>query len=203
MSIKNQLTALTIRNLDVVQNSVKIMESVDEKFLSSVYRKFPRYIKWVFPDWENELKDLADAREYRFWPCNWHGAVEGKDIYYAYFNLELINDPGLWWLSCFSGIAEGEIGLVFRVNPGHCGMESNQMYGELEEFYQANEVPLKEDNFLYDGEKIYQPFKLDLNAVADAWPNLGETAFQPFMAALENIKSVFNLFDRFVAGVIK
>lgn len=200
MDVKSDLIKMTIKNLDVVEQSIKIMEDVDNKFCDIIDKKLNVLTKKIFSQWECS-NYFAENEDFSFWPEDWN-SHKTNGLQKVYFALEAIKDDRLHWLSCFAGISGGECGIAFRIDSSQCKVSAEDIKRDLSEFCFENNVKLKEAGFEHDGEGlIYHPFKLDINLVADSWPNPGQDVFQPYVDALLDIKKAMPVFDEYVKRI--
>lgn len=210
MNEKNELIRLTLKNLETVESARKILEDADTHFSGQLDKFMEDRLEETFPELDRYCS-FKDEKDLSFWSKEW---VLPDEEGYAYYYIDAVSDDDLWWITCFVGKLEGQTGIVFNVDDAiymHLYNKSNTnsrkgkwWCSQLAEFYQKNEIVLKNANFLFNGEKIYHPIKLDLELLAESYPNyIAGEVFQPLEDALNDIKQVHHIFDKFVKTLIE
>lgn len=200
MNEKNELIRLTIKNLEVVETSYKILEEKDNHFKGQVDKFMENKLDEIFPDLVKHCEFKAND-DLSFWSEKW---VLPKDEGFAFYSIDVILDENdSHWITCFVGKLGGLIGIGFNVDKTIYNCNKSKWSSQLAEFYQQNEIVLKNANFLFNGEKIYHPIQLDLDLLAESYPDyVAGGVFQPLEDALNDIKSVHHIFDEFVKQLI-
>lgn len=197
MNEKNELIRLTLKKLETVGSAYKILEEKDNHFTGQVDKFMENKLEEIVPTFEKLCK-FNDKDELKFWAEQWKLPDErGK----AYFFINAIEDDDLLWITCFVGKLEGLVGIDFNIEEIIRG-KTNRC-SQLTKFYEQNEIKLKKANFLFNGEKIYHPIQLDLDLLAESYPDyIAGDVFQPLEDALNDIKSVHHIFGEFVKQLI-
>lgn len=210
MNEKNELIRLTLKNLEAVESSYKILEEKDNHFKGQVDKFMEDKLEKIFPDLVKHY-EFKDNDDLSFWSEKW---VLPEDEGYAYYSINVILDENdSHWITCFVGKLGGLIGIGFNVanamlnnlyKNSHTNLKKGKWWcSKLAEFYQQNEIALKNANFLFNGEQIYHPIQLDLELLSESYPDyIAGGVFQPLEDALNDIKSVHHIFDEFVKQLI-
>lgn len=197
MNEKNELIRLTLKNLETVESSYKILENAEIHFQGQLNKFMEDQLEEILPTF-GKLCKFNNKGELKFWSEQWKLPDEkGK----AYFFIDAIEDDEFSWITCFVKKLEGLVGITFNIEGIIRG--KTDRCSKLAEFYQQNEIALKKANFLFNGEKIYHPIQLNLELLADSYPDyIAGDVFQPLEDALNDIKSVHHIFDEFVKQLI-
>lgn len=197
MNEKNELIRLTLKNLETVESSYKILKNAEIHFQGQLNKFMEDKLEEIFPDLDRYCA-FKDENDLSFWSEKWELPDEEGCAYYF---IDTISDDDLWWITCFAGKLEGLVGIVFNIEKIIRGKKDR--CSQLAKFYQQNEIAFKKANFLFDGEKIYHSIQLDLELLSESYPDyIAGDVFQPLEKALNDIKSVHHIFDEFVKQLI-
>lgn len=205
MGAKEEMGALLIRNSDAVFKSYDLMEKIDENFLRFFKAAMPHILEEVLPGWAWEYSNLRAGKIASFWPASW----EYPEEQYAFFEIVLFKETR-FWLSCLTGDG-GKMGIAFRFNPNLFGMRKAQAQQLKQDFYFKNVEKLYEPGFhqtmspiyKYYNENfdIYHPLRLNVDVIADEYPDWSTRTLLPFKECLGDIKGCFPVFDKFVLEI--
>lgn len=200
MNEKNELIRLTLKNLEAVESSYKILEEKDNHFKGQVDKFMEDKLEKIFPELVKHY-EFKDNDDLSFWSEKW---VLPEDEGYAYYSINVIlNENDSHWITCFVGKLGGLIGIGFNVDKTIHNCSKSKWSSQLAEFYQQNEIALKNANFLFNGEQIYHPIQLDLELLSESYPDyIAGGVFQPLENTLNDIKSVHHIFGEFVRELI-
>lgn len=198
MPSANDVCTLVIKNIDILNQSYKIYtDIVEPHFFSCLDETVKKGIeKQLGSDWEHNCNFKSD--KLRFWRTTWSTKGQRQNIKGAYFDLKIINDPGIDWLCIFTGILNGKIGIYFEINSDVWKISKDMAKQKKQEFFKKNIDILTQYQFTYHDGEIYIPFKLELEAIARDYPDLGEKTFAPLMQVLNAIKETERIFNNFV-----
>lgn len=198
MNEKNELIRLTLKNLETVESARKILEDADTHFSGQLDKFMEDRLEETFPELDRYCS-FKDEKDLSFWSKEW---VLPDEEGVAYYYIDAVSDDDLWWITCFVGKLNGSMGI--KLNIEKIIRKKADRSSLLAEFYQQNEIALKKANFLFDGEKIYHPIELDLELLAESYPDyIAGEVFQPLEDALNDIKQVHHIFDKFVKTLIE
>ena len=194
MNEPNELIRLTTKNSDTVERAYMLLEKVDEHLKKSMDEVMGNEIEKLFPGWD-KLCEYSERDVISFWPAEWIIGNEKSD---AWYSIDIIEDAYLY-INCFTATSGGKTGILFDTDRGLHGYTSKAWRIKKENFYNDNELSLKKAGFQCQNGLIFRPFQLDLDMLAESYPDFGADAFQPLTDVLNDIKSVHHLFDNLVA----
>lgn len=199
MGPKQQLDVLTIRNVSTLCQALKVMDEADKKFINFLNSAMAGLIKKLLPGWE--IWPYFWTQGFNFWPPSWHF----PENMYAYFQICLINCHTPYAISRLSWELGDESGVGFIIDP-RLFVDAGQPAGSLlTNFYFDSEQFLRGNGFLCrtsDG-LVYHPLRLELEQIAEGYPNWNEKTIEPFASLLQDIKNCQEFFNDFVGRITR
>lgn len=198
MKEQNELVRLSIQNADVTEKAFNLLDEVDKKRLKELDAFADKALEKLFPDWERICTWHEDGGELSFWPKGWRVAPD-DDNAGAWFTIGASEDEPFLWLNAFTGTTGGRIYFEFDADRTLHGLTPKPWRTKKAAFFAAHEADLRKAGFCCEDGGIYRPFNLEVETLAEAWPDPGDEVFEPVRKALEDISSVVPLFEGFVA----
>ena len=198
MKEQNELVRLSIRNADVTVKAYSQLCEVDEKLLKELDVVAESTLENLFPDWDRICTWHEIGGELSFWPKGWRVAPD-DDNAGAWFTIGSSEDEPFLWLNAFTGTTGGQVHFEFDADRKTLhGLTPQLWRTKKAAFFAAHEADLRKAGFCCEDGCIHRPFKLEVETLAEAWPDLGDEVFEPVRKALEDIRSVVPLFESFV-----
>ena len=196
-----ELDAMLVKNLADLDSSVKHLDRIE----TEVHKTMDQ----VAETWaeEHEWKGEYAYKEVGLWvaPSDWQ-AHEVEEDEHPYFSIQVgagdteayvKDDEDFFYLTRLCGLGFGQLGFVFEP----VILKTSKFKKILKDI-----GPLLEGTgFAVDADyRIFLPFKLDVAALSEAIKEEDiESAFGPFKAALEQLKSAKPAFDKIIEKIKK
>lgn len=201
MEINQELAQLTLKNIQLIEQSYDVLAKLDEHFISKINE--------VFEDFHNSIqnkngwyqqKKNNEVQKYSIW-FDWgskHLSME-EDVSNGYHLISTAIGAGR-----FKNGEPLQIGIHFGFNRDFFNFKTLEAREFIKEQYEKhNHLKNCGFEFVTDGRErrtIFLPFKFDLDTLVREYPDY-ETAFEPLLKALELIDENMKTFEEIAAAL--
>lgn len=196
MNEENELEKLVIENLEIVEQSRRLLSEIDRRFKDKLESILEPQFVFFFPTWMYTF-GLHDKWCYvEIYPKNWEFEEAIASLSIDFHKWELGNK--LTYLSYCANFEHSDPGIFFNLNKKfmekfNVDLRKVRYYINAEEWEKLDAAGIKLKN-----DRLYHPYQIDIKKISADWPNLTADSIKPMLDALQNISQVTDIFDALV-----
>lgn len=206
MNESHEAHRLIIRNMRVLEEAPEVVEEVTRAVFKRINEKVEQWVD-AREAWEGifSLTGDDDGGETTFQAAKWGQTDNGT--YLAYLQFTTYGERSSYWLSRLIGATEDESGFYFSVlpvwitgNTGRKGARPGKAWTKYLSDHLQNFSALTQCGFRLEGEDLFLPVRLDVEELAEAYPDSLDDALPPIDEALKKITEILPELDRLIAS---
>lgn len=196
MSEENELEKLVIKNLEIVEQSRKLLDAtIDPEFKKKLRNLLEGQLRQILPGWYVYSDKLMGGNVLTIDKKTWC-----FDKSWCTFNISF--DSGKWhtpsYIAALSNVGNTAPKIIFESDDGFNKKFNVDFRSEVQDHYLTHKERLDAAGFKIEDNTLYMPFQLDLEKISADWPHLTTDSIKPLLDALESVSQVTDIFDDLV-----
>lgn len=196
MNEENELEKLVIKNLEIVEQSRKLLEdTVEPEFKKKLLNLLEGQLRQILPGWYVYSDKLIGANVLTIDKKSWC-----FDKSWCTFSIGF--DSGKWrtssYIAALSNVGNTGPKIIFESDDGFNKKFNVDFRSEAQHLYLTHKERLDAAGFQIEDNKLYVPFQLDHEKISAEWPHLTADSIKPLLDALQSVSQVTDIFDDLV-----
>ncbi|MDL2291164.1 hypothetical protein LJC09_03580 [Desulfovibrio sp. OttesenSCG-928-F20] len=185
--------------MEILEEAPNVIEYVEEKLFTAINEHVKGRVTSI-NGWTGCYELYTDEKDQTiFAPDDWPTDDAGwLFTYFTLYHVEMGDDYE--WLSNVIGLKNAALCLQFIVKREYTGLNTKEYKKRLHDFYSSTSSLAEAGFLIAKNGVIYRPFSLDVEKVADEFPEFDE-ALAPLDAAMNDVFRVAGEFDIFVKSL--
>lgn len=202
MNEENELEKLVIKNLEIVEQSRKLIHgTIDSEFKRKLESLLVPQLEYLFPGCVNEFYLFTRDCAINVYAPTWY--YEKTDAW-CLFSVDFLEweryKKVFSYLAFCTNLENVTPGIFFESNKKFHNKFSVDWEKEIGELYNRgkNQKRLDAAGFMLKDNRLYRPFQLEPATISEDWPNLTTDSIKPLLDAFKSVSEVMDIFDGLV-----